>query len=57
MHARLVFDNVVRVGADEMNRHKRRKYLTVFTDLMNKPVLFVPPGRDASVWEAFAVKL
>jgi transposase len=49
-HARLGFDNVVWVGADEMNRRKGHNYLTVFTDLVAKRVLFATPGQDASVW-------
>jgi transposase len=56
-HARLSFDNVVWVGADEMNRRKGHNYLTVFADLLAKRVLFATPGRDASVWEAFAAEL
>jgi len=56
-HARLSFDNVVWVGADEMNRRKGHNYLTVFADLLTKRVLFATPGKDASVWEAFAAEL
>jgi transposase len=56
-HARLSFDNVVWVGADEMNRRKGHNYLTVFADLLAKRVLFATPGKDASVWEAFAEEL
>ena len=56
-HARLSFDNVVWVGADEMNRRKGHNYLTVFADLFAKRVLFATPGKDASVWEAFAAEL
>ena len=56
-HARLSFDNVLWVGADEMNRRKGHNYLTVFADLVAKSVLFVTPGQDASVWKAFAAEL
>ena len=56
-HARLSFDNVVWVGGDEMNRRKGHNYLTVFADLLTKRVLFATPGKDASVWEAFAAEL
>jgi len=56
-HAWLSFDNVVWVGADEMNRRKGHNYLTVFADLLAKRVLFATPGKDASVWEAFAAEL
>jgi hypothetical protein len=55
--ARLSFDNVVWVGADEMNRRKGHNYLTVFADLLAKRVLFATLGKDASVWEAFAAEL
>jgi transposase len=48
-HARFSFDNVVWVGADEMNRRKGHNYLTVFADLVDKRVVFAAPGKDASV--------
>jgi hypothetical protein len=48
-HARLSFDNVVWVGADEMNRHKGQNYLTVFADPIAERMLFATPGKDASV--------
>jgi hypothetical protein len=56
-YVRLSFDTVVWVGADEMNRRKGHNYLTVFADLVAKRVLFATPGKDASVWEAFATDL
>ncbi len=56
-HARLNFDTVVWVGADEMNRCKGHNYLTVFEDLMTKRVLFATPGKAAWVWVAFAPEL
>ncbi len=40
-----------------MNRRKGQNYLTVFADLLAKRVLFGTPGKDASVWEAFAAEL
>ena len=40
-----------------MNRRKGHNYLTVFADLLAKRVLFATPGKDASVWEAFAAEL
>ena len=55
-HVRLSFNNVVWVGADEMNRRKDN-YLTVFADLVAKRVLLATPGKDASVWAAFAEEL
>jgi transposase len=56
-HSRLSFDNVVWLGADEMNRRKGHNYLTVFADLVAKRGLFATPGKDASAWEAFAAEL
>jgi transposase len=56
-YERLSFENVVWVGADEINRRKGHNYLTVFADLLAKRVLFATPGKDASVWEAFAAEL
>ncbi len=56
-YERLSFENVVWVGADEMNRRKGHNYLTVFADLVAKRVLFAAPGKDASVLEAFAGEL
>ena len=51
------FENVVWMGADEMNRRERHNYLTVFADLLAKRVISATPGKDASVWEAFAAEL
>jgi transposase len=56
-YERLRFENVVWVGANEMNRLKGHNYLTVFADLVAKRVLFASPGKDASVCEAFAGEL
>jgi transposase len=56
-HARLSFNKVVWVGADEMNQRKRRNHLTVFADLVAKRVIFATPGKGASVWAAFAAEL
>ena len=53
----LSMEDVVWVGADEMNRRKGHKYLTVFADLMAKRVLFATEGKDAATWEAFAAEL
>jgi transposase len=57
VHALSSFDNVVRMGADEMNRRKGHKYLTVFADLMTKQVLFAKPGKNASVQATCAEEL
>jgi transposase len=53
----LSWENVVWVGADEMNRRKGHNYLTVFVDLAAKRVLLAVEGKDASVWERFAEQL
>lgn len=55
--AELSWENVVWVGADEMNRRKGHNYLTVFVDLEAKRVLLAVEGKDASVWERFAQQL
>jgi transposase len=56
-HAQLSMEQVVWVGADEMNRKKGHHYLTVFVDLLAKRVLFATEGKDATTWEAFAKAL
>lgn len=53
----LSWENVVWVGADEMNRKKGHNYLTVFVDLQAKRVLLAVEGKDAGVWERFAEQL
>jgi transposase len=53
----LSWENVIWVGADEMNRRKGHNYLTVFVDLQAKRVLLAVEGKDASVWERFAAEL
>jgi len=55
--ADLSWEQVVWVGADEMNRRKGHNYLTVFVDLQAKRVLLAVEGKDASVWERFAEQL
>jgi len=56
-YRKLEMDEVVWVGADEMNRRKGHNYLTVFADLLKRRVLFATEGKDASAWEAFADEL
>ena len=53
----LSWEDVIWVGADEMNRKKGHNYLTVFVDLQAKRVLLAVEGKDASVWERFADEL
>lgn len=55
--ADLSWENVVWVGADEMNRKKGHNYLTVFVDLQAKRVLLAVEGKGAGVWERFAEEL
>ena len=55
--AELSWEQVVWVGADEMNRRKGHHYLTVFVDLEAKRVLLAVEGKDAGVWERFAQQL
>jgi transposase len=55
--AELSWENVVWVGADEMNRKKGHNYLTVFVDLEAKRVLLAVEGKDAGTWAAFAAQL
>jgi len=55
--AGLSWENVIWVGADEMNRRKGHNYLTVFVDLPAKRVLLAVEGKDATVWERFAEEL
>lgn len=55
--AGLSWENVLWVGADEMNRKKGHNYLTVFVDLEAKRVLLAVEGKDAGVWERFADQL
>jgi len=53
----LSWENVIWVGADEMNRKKGHNYLTVFVDLQAKRVLLAVEGKDAGTWERFAAEL
>jgi len=43
----LSWENVIWVGADEMNRKKGHNYLTVFVDLQAKRALLAVEGKDA----------
>lgn len=54
---RLSWEEVIWVGADEMNRRKGHNYLTVFADLVARRVLFAVEGKDASVWKSFVDEL
>jgi transposase len=53
----LSWENVVWVGADEMNRRKGHNYLTVFADLEARRVLLAVEGKDAGTWQRFAEAL
>lgn len=56
-YLRLEMDDVIWVGADEMNRRKGHNYVTVFADLKNKRVIFATEGKGSDTWEAFADEL
>jgi len=56
-HKQLSMEDVLWVGADEMNRRKGHNYLTVFADLMARRVIFATPGKDSSTWQAFVDEL
>lgn len=56
-YRRLSMEEVVWIGADEMNRRKGHNYITVFADLIQKRVIYATEGKGASVWEAFAAEL
>ena len=51
------FDNLVWVGADEMNWPIRHNYPTLFANLIAKRVLFATTGKDSSFWLAVAAEL
>lgn len=53
----LSWENVIWVGADEMNRKKGHNYLTVFVDLQAKRVLLAVEGKDAGAWGRLAAEL
>lgn len=53
----LSWENVIWVGADEMNRKKGHNYLTGFVDLQAKRVLLAVEGKDAGAWDQFAAEL
>lgn len=55
--ADLSWENVVWVGADEMNRRKGHNYLTVFADLEARRVLLAVEGKDAGTWKEFAQEM
>ena len=56
-HQKMSLADLVWVGADEMNRRKGHNYITVFADLQEKRVVFATEGKDASVWERFALEI
>ncbi len=55
--ADLSWENVVWVGADEMNRRKGHDYLTVFADLEARRVLLAVEGKNAGTWQRFAEEM
>jgi transposase len=56
-YRKMSLEDLVWVGADEMNRKKGHNYITVFADLREKRVVFATEGKDAAVWEEFALEI
>ena len=55
--AELSLEDVVWIGADEMNRRKGHNYVTVFADLVARRVVYATEGKDAETFERFAAEL
>ena len=51
------FSNVTQIGIDETSSKKGHKYVTVFTDLEEKEIIYVTEGKDSSTIERFAVEM
>jgi transposase len=51
------FSTVTELGIDETSSKKGHKYVTVFTDLQKKEIIFVTEGKDSSTIERFAEEL
>lgn len=56
-HARLSSENMVWVGADEINLRTGHNYLMVFANLIDKKVIFATPGKGATVCATFFQEL
>jgi len=56
-YAKKNFETVVKVGCDETSSKKGHNYVSVFSDMDTKKVLFATPGKDASTVKAFAEEL
>lgn len=56
-YRKMTLEDLVWVGADEMNRKKGHHYLTVFADLKEKRVVFATEGKAADVWDQFALEI
>ena len=49
-HAALDLSELVHIGVDEMSIRKGHEYLTVFTDLVERRVIFATEGKDSSTF-------
>lgn len=45
------------IGVDELSHKKGHRYITVFSDMESRRVLFATEGKDASVWDVFGQEL
>ena len=54
---RSVFSDVIRAAFDETSARKGHNYVTLFSDLDTRRVIFVADGKDSSTVEAFAADL
>ena len=54
---RSVFSDVIRAAFDETSARKGHDYVTLFSDLDTRRVIFVADGKDSSTVEAFAADL
>ena len=54
---RSVFSDVIRAAFDETSARKGHDYVTLFSDIDTRRVIFVADGKDSSTVEAFAADL
>jgi len=51
------FSSVTQIGIDETSSKKGHKYVTVFTDLEEREIIYVTEGKDSSTIERFATEM
>ena len=56
-YAKKDFSNVVKVGCDETSSRKGHNYVTVFSDMKTRDVIYVTKGKNAQTVERFALEL